>query len=65
MLGKISERNLDMIWSMNEGFVIMAENYIRHEIYQMKTMKRLDPIMRQKFGERYEKLRNIFEDEET
>ncbi len=50
---------------MNEGFVIMAENYIRHDIYQMKTMKRFDPLLRKKFGERYEKLRDIFKDEEV
>ncbi len=64
LIGNVAGEKTEAIWSMNEGFVIMAENYIRHEIYQMKTMKRLDPIMRQKFGEKYEKLRNIFEDEE-
>jgi sugar-specific transcriptional regulator TrmB len=51
------------IWSMNEAFVIMAEDYIRHDIYWVKTMKRLDPLMREKFGARYEKLRDIFSDE--
>jgi sugar-specific transcriptional regulator TrmB len=64
LIGQVTGKETEAIWSMNEGFVIMSENYIRHEIYQMKTMKRLDPLMRQKFGERYEKLRDIFNDDE-
>ena len=64
LIGKVAGNSTEAIWSMNEGFVITAENYIRHEIYQMKTMKRFDTLMRQKFGERYEKLRDIFKDEE-
>ncbi len=63
--GKIVGKKTEAIWSMNEGFVIMAENYIRHDIYQMKTMKRFDPLLRKKFGERYEKLRDIYKDEEV
>jgi hypothetical protein len=61
--GKIIGAETEAIWSMNEGFVIMAENFIRHDIYQMKTIKRFDPLMRKIFGERYERLRDIFEDE--
>ena len=64
LIGQVSGKETEAIWSMNDGFVIMSENYIRHEIYQMKTMKRLDPLMRQKFGERYERLRDIFNDDE-
>ena len=60
--GRITGRNTEAIWSMNGGFVILSENYIRHEIYQMKTMKRFDPLLRKEFGERYEKLLDIYDD---
>jgi len=60
---RITGRNTEAIWSMNEGFVVLAENYIRHEIYQMKIMKRFDPLLRKEFGERYEGLLDIYNDE--
>ncbi len=59
---KITDKKTEAIWSMNEGFVIMAESYIRHDIYQMKTMKRLDPVMRKVFGDAYEGMRDVFSD---
>lgn len=61
--GRIDDKKTEAIWSMNEGFVSMAEDYIRHDIYLMKTIKRFDPLLRKKFGERYEKLRDVFNDE--
>ncbi len=60
---RITGRQTEAIWSMNGGFVVLTENYIRHEIYQMKTMKRFDPLLRKEFGERYEKLLDIYNDE--
>ena len=60
---RITGRHTEAIWSMNGGFVVLTENYIRHEIYQMKTMKRFDPLLREEFGERYEKLLDIYNDE--
>jgi len=61
--GKLVEKKTEAIWSMNEGFVIMAEDYIRHDIYLMKIMKRFDPVFRKKFGNRYERLRDVFVDD--
>jgi sugar-specific transcriptional regulator TrmB len=61
--GKIDNKGADAVWSMNEGFVTMAEDYIRHDIYIMKTLQRFAPLMRKKFGDRYEKLRDVFKDE--
>lgn len=61
--GKIDSKGTDAIWSMNEGFVTIAEDYIRHDIYFMKTLQRFAPLMRKKFGDRYEKLRDIYKDE--
>jgi hypothetical protein len=42
----------------------MAEDYIRHDIYVMKIVKRFDPLLKEKFGSRYENLRNVYRDEE-
>jgi sugar-specific transcriptional regulator TrmB len=64
LIGKIDEKNTEAIWSMNEGFVLMAEDYIRHDIYFMKIAERFDPLLRERFGERYEKLRDVYRDEE-
>jgi sugar-specific transcriptional regulator TrmB len=61
--GVIVSNKVEAIWSMNEGFLIMADGFIRHDIYQMKTMKRLGPLLTKIFGERYEKLQDVFTDE--
>ena len=63
LLGKVSESNLDMIWSMNEGFVLMAEDYIRHDIYFIKTARRFAPLLKARFGENFEKLRDVYSDD--
>jgi sugar-specific transcriptional regulator TrmB len=60
---RITGRQTEAIWSMNSGFVVLTENYIRHEIYQMKIMKRFEPLLREEFGERYERLLDIYNDE--
>ena len=51
-------------WSKNSGFVTMAEDYIKHDIYIMKIVKRFDRSLIKKFGAGYAKLRDIFNDEE-
>ncbi|HMK60083.1 MAG TPA: helix-turn-helix domain-containing protein [Dissulfurispiraceae bacterium] len=51
-------------WSVNKGFVTVAEDYIKHDIYIMKIVKRFDRHLVKKFGERYIKLRDVFKDEE-
>ena len=50
--------------SRNDGFVSMAEDYIKHDIYMMKVVSRFDPQLKARFGPQYEKLRNVFADEE-
>jgi sugar-specific transcriptional regulator TrmB len=52
-------------WSTNKGFVTVAEDYIKHDIYIMKIVRRFDRDLREKFGDRYLKLRDIFSDEEA
>lgn len=65
LMGKMDSKETEVIWSMNEGLVMMAEDYIRHDIYVMKTVSRFDPLLRKKFGLRYEGLRDVFKDEDT
>lgn len=61
--GKIDVGSTDALWSMQQGFVIIAEDYIRHDIYFLKTSQRFSPVMRKKFGERFEMLRDVFRDD--
>ncbi len=64
LMGRLYGSEIEAIWSMNKGFVMMAEDYVKHDIYVMKIMERFDPLMREKFGFRYEKLRDVYKDEE-
>lgn len=50
--------------SMNEGFVAMAEDYIKHDIYIMKIVSRFSPQLIETFGDNYYLLRDAFMDRE-
>lgn len=50
--------------SQNKGFVVITEDYIKHDIYIMKIIQRFDGLLIDKFGENYKKLRDVFHDEE-
>jgi sugar-specific transcriptional regulator TrmB len=50
--------------SISKGFVAMAEDFIRHDIYVMKIVERFDNLLLKKFGKNYHKLRDVFKDEE-
>jgi sugar-specific transcriptional regulator TrmB len=52
-------------WSRNRGFATLAEDYIKHDIYIMKIIRRYDRHLKERFGSRYEKLRDIFKDEDA
>jgi len=51
-------------FSSNQGFITLAEDYIKHDIYIMKIVSRFDETLLKKFGSNYKHLRNIFEDKE-
>lgn len=51
-------------FSSNQGFITLAEDYIKHDIYIMKIVRRFDDILLTKFGDNYKHLRNIFEDKD-
>ncbi|MEJ2662454.1 MAG: helix-turn-helix domain-containing protein [Spirochaetia bacterium] len=52
-------------WSRNKGFVTLAEDYVKHDIYIMKIVSRFDELLIRRFGSNYHLLRDIFNDEEV
>jgi sugar-specific transcriptional regulator TrmB len=58
-------RKVNGAWSRNRGFITMAEDYIKHDIYIMKIIRRHDNLLKARFGSRYEKMRDVFSDEEV
>ncbi len=52
------------VHSISKGFVAMAEDYIKHDIYIMKIVNRFNKSLISKFGTNYHKLRDVFKDEE-
>jgi len=63
--GTLSETGLEGAWSSSRGFVTLAEDYIKHDIYIMKIVERFDDQLIRKFGEGYPFLRDIFHNEEA
>ena len=47
-------------WSVNRAFVSATEDYIRHDVYITKVTALLGDQMRVVFGEKYERLRDVF-----
>ncbi len=52
-------------FSGNSGFVTLAEDYIKHDIYIMKIVNRYDDELKRRFGDNYKMLREIFSDREV
>lgn len=66
LFGKIDKsNNVQGANSMNEGFVAIAEDYIKHDIYIMKLVKRFDGLLIERFGANYHLLRDVFNDQEV
>ncbi len=63
LAGRIGKNTTEAMWSMNECLVMIVEDYIRHDIYFMKVAERFDHLLRERFGEAYERLRDIYSDE--
>ena len=51
--------------SENRGFVTLAEDYIKHDVYIMKIVTRLNGELIRRFGDNYALLRDIFSDQEV
>jgi sugar-specific transcriptional regulator TrmB len=52
-------------WSVNRGFVLLAEDYIKHDVYIMKIVERFDDQLIRRFGPGYCRLRDVFSDREA
>jgi len=52
-------------WSLNHAFVTLAEDYIKHDIYIMKIVHRMDGELQRRFGPNYRTLRDVWSDEEV
>ncbi len=58
-----NDGSADAAWSRNEGYVSLADDFIRHDIYILKVVKRFNELLITTYGKNFEKMRNIFEDE--
>lgn len=60
LMGTISEEHrVEGAWSRNGGFVMMAEDYIKHDVYVMKIVGQFSKLLKKRYGERYERLRDM------
>jgi sugar-specific transcriptional regulator TrmB len=63
LIGTVSyEGRAEGAWSRNKGFVMISEDYVKHDVYITKIIKRLDKELINCFGERYAKLRDVLRD---
>ncbi len=63
LMGNISEgEKTEGAWSKNRGFAMIAEDYVKHDIYMAKIVRRFDKELIERFGEKYAKLRDVFRD---
>jgi sugar-specific transcriptional regulator TrmB len=65
LIGTIRENGqVEGGWSSSYGFVTLAEDYIKHDIYIMKIVSRYERELISRFGEGYALLRDVFSDKE-
>jgi HTH-type transcriptional regulator, sugar sensing transcriptional regulator len=60
-----NSREVAGAWSKNPGFALLAEDYIKHDIYIMKIVNRFNNGLIQRFGDNYKLLRDIYSDREV
>jgi sugar-specific transcriptional regulator TrmB len=60
-----ADGSIEGAWSRNRGFVTIAEDYVKHDIYIMKIVERFDRTLILRFGQNYKTLRDIFSNEEA
>ena len=65
LMGNIShEGSTEGAWSRNKGFATLAEDYVKHDVYITKIIKRFEKDLIRRFGEKYAMLRDVFRDKE-
>ncbi|MFQ5780231.1 MAG: TrmB family transcriptional regulator [Nitrospiria bacterium] len=64
LIGNITdEGKTEGAWSKNRGFTMIAEDYVKHDIYMAKIVSRFEKELVKAFGEKYVKLRDVLHDE--
>ena len=58
-----ADGSFDACWSKNSAFVTVAEDYVKHDVYITKVTKHLGAEVIARYGEDYQKLRNIYQPE--
>ncbi len=61
----MKDERVEGAWSKNRGFVTLAEDYVKHDIYIMKIVARFDDLLVGRFGANYHMLRDIYHDKEV
>lgn len=63
--GKLPEhsQNVDVIWTQNSSMVFMAQEYVLHDAYNLRTLNVLHESAQEQFGTDLEGVRNIYFDE--
>ncbi len=56
--GSFSAGETEAVWTQNKAFMIMAENFITHDIFIAEIHKSFSQKLQQKFGNNLKKLRN-------
>jgi HTH-type transcriptional regulator, sugar sensing transcriptional regulator len=52
--------NTEGAWSRNRAFVLVAEDYVRHDVYITKLTAAMDTEIKRFFGDDYAALRDVF-----
>lgn len=61
VFGQIINQSIaEVIWTESKPMVILATEYVRHDVYFYKSAKALPNEMKNKFGDDLEKIRDIF-----
>jgi len=61
--GRISEeKGSDLLWTQNSSMVFMAQEYVLHDAYNLRTLTKLESEARKVFGKNLEDVRNIYFD---
>jgi sugar-specific transcriptional regulator TrmB len=51
---------VEAVWSKNHGFVTVAEDYVRHDVYITKVTTIMDKELKETFGENFRDKRDVF-----
>jgi len=59
----LDDGSIDASWSHNPTFITVAEDYVKHDVYITKATSFLNTEMKGRFGNSYERLRDVFDAE--